>query len=106
MRFIFNTKENDNNFYYNLLKPKTKEFIIKNYIPGSSQETNEFIRSYDILKDKLKLRLDIGYYICKDCGFLYEVEGCTFPMIKFKCINGHDIGGIDHVCYKKDIRVF
>ena len=106
LRFVFNLKENKNNFYYNLLKPKAKEFIKKNFIPGSFQIINEYIKSYIVLSKKLKLRLDIGYYICKDCGFLYEVEDCSFPTQIIKCINNHKIGGIDHICHKKDIRVF
>ena len=106
LRFIFNTKENENNFYYNLLKPKAKEFINKNFLPGSFQIINEYIKSYIELSIKLKLRLDIGYYICKDCGFLYEVEDCSFPTQIINCIKGHKIGGIDHVCHKRDIRVF
>ena len=106
LRFVFNIKENDNNFYYNLLKEKSNEFIKQNYIPGSFQIINEFIRSYLDLKIKFKDRTDVGYYICKNCGFLYEVKTCTFPTEITKCINGHKIGGNDHVCYKKDLRVF
>jgi hypothetical protein len=106
LRFVFNIKENDNNFYYNLLKEKSNEFIKQNYIPGSFQIINEFIRSYLDLKIKFKDRADVGYYICKNCGFLYEVKTCTFPTEITKCINGHKIGGNDHVCYKKDLRVF
>ena len=48
----------------------------------------------------------MGYYVCKDCGFFYEVPPCTFPIQKGKCPNMHDIGGINHICCKKDIRVF
>ena len=48
----------------------------------------------------------MGYYICKDCGFLYEVKPCTFPMMTYNCPNGHVIGGLNHVCSKKDIRVY
>ena len=106
LRFIFNTKENNNNFYYNLLKPNAHEFIKNNFIPGSFQIINEFFKSYKILSEKLKLRIDMGYYVCKDCGFLYEVEPCTFPTMTFKDINGHFIGGDDHILFKKDIRVF
>ena len=106
LRFVFNTKEDDNKFYYNLLKQNAKEFIENNFIPGSSPMISEFIKSYQILSEKLKLRINMGYYICKDCGFLYEIEPCTFPMDTFPCINGHTCGGEDHVCYKKDLRVF
>ena len=110
LRFVFNINENENNFYYNLLKENssTSEFIKNNYIPGSFRITNEFINSYKILKDKLKVKPEpaVGFYICKDCGFLYEIDDCTFPMATFPCINGHTIGGTDHVCFKKDLRVF
>ena len=106
LRFVFNTKENNNNFYNNLLKPNVTEYINNNYIPGSFQYISEYYRSYFALEDKLKQRLKIGYYICKDCGFLYEIEDCTFPMEEFNCVNGHIIGGDDHICSKKDLRVF
>ena len=106
LRFVFNTKENDNNFYYNLLKPKASEYINNNFIPGSFQIISEFIKSYKILNEKLKLSIDMGYYICKDCGFLYEVEPCTFPMEILYCINEHKCGGVYHKCAKKDLRVF
>ena len=48
----------------------------------------------------------MGYYVCKDCGFFYEVPPCTFPIEAGKCPSNHDIGGRDHICFKKDIRVF
>ena len=105
-RFVFNMKEDNNKFYYNLLKPNAADFINSNFIPGSSPMISEFVNSYYILKEKFKQRLKMGYYICKDCGFLYEIEPCTFPDGTFLCINGHTCGGEDHVCYKKDIRVF
>ena len=106
LRFVFNIKENDNKFYCNLLRPNANEYINNNFIPGSFQIICEFIKSYKILNEKLKLKIDMGYYICKDCGFLYEVEPCTFPMEEFECINGHKCGGDDHVCSKKDLRIF
>ena len=48
----------------------------------------------------------MGYYICKDCGFLYEVRPCTLPTATHYCSNGHIIGGTSHNCYKQDIRIF
>jgi hypothetical protein len=47
LRFVFNINENDNNFYYNLLKENssTSEFIKNNYIPGSFQLINEYYNS-------------------------------------------------------------
>ena len=110
-RFILNTNENEKNFYYNLQLSNAQKYIDNNYIPGSFPIIDEYIKSYMILKDKLKLRKEIGYYICKDCGFLYEVENCTFPEEDENgniplCPNNHKIGGKDHVCYKKDYRVF
>ena len=106
-RFIFSTQTNNKKCFYNeILKKNTSKFINNNYIPGSFPISNEFIKSYNSLEEKLKQRLDMGYYICKDCGFLYEVKPCTFPMMTYNCPNGHVIGGIDHVCSKKDIRVY
>ena len=48
----------------------------------------------------------MGYYICKDCGYLYEIYWCCFPLQTSKCPNGHIIGGKDNICYKKDLRIF
>ena len=107
LRFILNTQINNNNcFYNNILKKQTSNFINNNFIPGSFPLINEYLKSYNILDEKLKQRLNMGYYICKDCGFLYEVKPCTYPMATDKCPKGHVIGGNDHVCSKKDIRVF
>ena len=106
-RFILNTQINNKQCFYNeILKKNTSQFISNNYIPGSFPLINEYLKSYNMLDEKLKQRLNMGYYICKDCGFLYEVKPCTFPMVTDKCPSGHVIGGIDHVCSKKDIRVF
>ena len=106
-RFIFNSQMNNNKCFYNeILKKNAAKFINNNFIPGSFPLANEYLKSYNILKEKLEKKLNMGYYICKDCGFLYEVKPCTFPMAEDKCPKGHIIGGKDHVCSKKDIRVF
>ena len=106
-RLILNSQiSNKKCFYNDILKKNTNLFIKNNYIPGSFPLINEFIKSYNILEIKLQLKLNMGYYICKDCGYLYEVQPCTFPIAKNKCPKGHVIGGIDHLCSKKDIRVF
>ena len=106
-RFIFNSQINNKSCFYNeLLKKSAFNFINNNFIPGSFPLANEFLKSYNILKEKLEKRLDMGYYICKDCGFLYEVRPCTFPMAEDKCPKGHTIGGREHKCSKPDIRVF
>ena len=107
MRFIFNTQTNHkNNFYNNILKPNAYNFIQNNYIPSSFPLVNEYMKSYYALEENFKLKYRVGYYICSECGYLYEVGNCTFPTIVDKCPNGHDIGGEDHICKKKDIRVF
>ena len=106
-RFIFNIHINNKKCFYNqLIKKNAKKFINDNYMPGNMAMVNEFLKSYYILVEKLKKRENLGYYTCKDCGFLYNVEPCTFPMAKGKCPNGHDIGGEEHVSVKKDIRIF
>ena len=106
-RFIFNSQVGNKKCFYNeLLKKNASKFINNNYIPGSFPLPNEILKSYNILNEKLKQRLNMGYYICKDCGFLYEVKPCTFPMATDTCPNRHVIGGHDHVCSKKDIRVY
>ena len=107
LRFIFNSQINSQKCFYNdILKKNTANFISNNYVPGSFPLANEFLKSYNILKEKLEKRLDMGYYICKDCGFLYEVKPCTFTMAEDSCSKNHVIGGKNHMCSKKDIRVF
>ena len=107
LRFIFNTQINDVDCFYNhLLMKDSFKFINNNFIPGAFPIMNEYMKSYNILKEKLKQKIYMGYYICKDCGFLYEVKPCTFPMAKDKCPNNHIIGGNNHVLSKKDLRIF
>ena len=106
-RFIFNMQMNHNkNFYNNLLDKNVSQFINENYIPGSFPFTNDYINSYYDLEEKFENNDNYGYYICKDCGLLYEVKDCTYPTIKAKCLKGHDIGGEDNYCTKMDIRVY
>ena len=107
LKFIFNTQAlNKKCFYNSLLKKGAKNFIDSNYIPGSFPYINEYEKSYNKLLKELPLRLKIGYYICKDCGYLYEIYWCCFPLQTSKCPNGHIIGGKDNICYKKDLRIF
>ena len=108
LRFIFNSQINNQEcFYNNILKNNTYEFIINNYIPGSFPSQTLFSQAYYDIEQKLQRnRFGMGYYVCKDCGFFYEVPPCTFPIEAGKCPSNHDIGGRDHICFKKDIRVF
>ena len=106
-RFILNTQIYNNKCFYNeLLKKNTSEFVKNNFIPGSFPIINEFVKSYNYLEEILPKRLRYGYYICKDCGYLYDVPFCTFPVVTDNCPNGHIIGGEDHICSKMDVRVF
>ena len=106
-RFILNTQSCPKKGFYNrILEKNTSEFIQENYIPGTFPVFNEFVKSYIYLKEVLPKRLRFGYYICKDCGHLYEIPLCTFPTVTSFCPNGHIIGGKDHICSKMDIRVF
>ena len=113
-RYVFSTLSNNNNntffkknlFYNNILTKDSFKYINENYIPGSFPFINEFIKSYNDLEEKFKKVVSNGQYICKDCGYLYEIPPCTLPYSKGKCPNGHDIGGEDHICCKKDLRVF
>ena len=106
-RFILNVQMNHNKCFYNdILKGNTFQFINDNYIPGSFSIINEFVKSYYNLIEKFKQNKDVGYYICKDCGYLYEVHDTTYPTSQENCPNGHQIGGVDNLCSKMDIRVF
>ena len=106
-RFIINSQTNQNkSFYKFLLKKNAFEYINNHFIPGAFPIINEFVKSYNDLEEKFKNKQRMGYYICKDCGFLYEVPPCTYPTSQGKCPNGHIIGGLNHFCSKMDIRVF
>ena len=106
-RFIFKilTRQN-NSFYKNILLTNSNNILNNNFIPGNFPYINEFIKSYNKLIEYFANPQHLGYYICKDCGFLYEVFNCTLPMEESRCPNGHVIGGTDHNCSKMDIRVF
>ena len=106
-RIILNLQLNNENIFYNhILKKDAFQFIKNNFIPGSFPKLNEFMKSYSKLYEKFKQKILMGYYICKDCGFLYEVKPCTFPTVTSLCPKGHIIGGKKHILAKKDIRVF
>ena len=106
-RFVLNisTIKNKNCFYKNILKDGSN-FIRNNFIPGSFPYINEFIKSYYYLAEEFKNPKEVGYYICSDCGFLYTILPCTYPIEEQECPNKHIIGGKNHICSKKDIRVF
>ena len=105
--FIFNTQISNKTCFYNDIIKNTKTLINSNYIPGTFPKISEYERSYNKLQNLFSLkRTGFGYYICKDCGYLYEVPPSGFPMVTAKCPNGHIIGGKNHLCYKKDLRIF
>ena len=107
LRFVLNILTNKSKcFYKELLKVNTYKFINNNYIPGAFPFINEFVKSYNDLEEAFTQPEELGYYICKDCGYLYRIPPCTLPMSEGKCPSGHVIGGIDHKCSKKDLRVF
>ncbi len=109
LRWVFNIQINNKSFYNNILKKNAANFIKNNYIPGSFQPLNYFINAYNYLSGVLPKKEYVGYYVCKDCGFLYEIPPCTFPNYSGQPIkdpNGHMIYGHDHVLAKLDVRVF
>ena len=107
LRLIFNSQmNNSNSFYNNILKKNTSKFISENYIPGSFPFMNEYIKSYNYLCSKFPPKELMGYYICKDCGYIYEIRPCTFPVHTYNCPHGHVIGGVSHILSKKDFRIF
>lgn len=106
-RFIFNTQINNKKCFYNeIIAKNSEEFIKNNYIPGSFPLINQYYASLINLENEFPKKLNIGYYICKDCGFLYEIKPCTLPVAADVCPNGHAIGGINYSCSKRDIRIF
>ncbi len=106
-RFIFNTQiKNKKCFYNEIIRKNSEEFIKNNYIPGSFPLINQYYASLINLENEFPKKLNIGYYICKDCGFLYEIRPCTLPVEAGVCPNGHAIGGINYSCSKRDVRIF
>ena len=107
LRIIFNSQiKGTKSFYNDILKKNTSKFISENYIPGSFPFMNEFIKSYNYLSSKFPAKELMGYYICKDCGYVYEIRPCTFPVHEYHCPYGHVIGGKNHILSKKDLRIF
>ena len=59
-RFIFNSQINDVNCFYNeILKKNASNFIQNNFIPSSYPLSNEYLKSYNILKERLEKHLEV-----------------------------------------------
>ena len=80
LRFIFNTQISNKTCFYNDILKNTKTVINSNYIPGTLPKINEFEKSYNTLQNLIPLKRGYGYYICKDCGYLYVIPPSGFPM--------------------------
>ena len=107
LRFIFNTSYLNKKCFYNLiLTNNSKNEINSNFIPGSFSRINEYEKSYDLLMKKLLNSTNDGFYICKDCGYLYLISFPSFPIETSKCPKGHTIGGTNNINFKKDLRIF
>ena len=99
-RFVLQSSQfNGNNFYKSLLSQKCKNYIDKNYIPGTLPYNNTFINSYYSLNELLRIPLQYtGYYICT-CGQYYSIGNCISPYDTYACPNKNcklTIGGTCH----------
>ena len=67
LRFIFNSQMNDTKCFYNeILKKNASNFIQNNFIPGSYPLSNEYLKSYNTLKEKLEKRLNMQIIVLMD----------------------------------------
>ena len=106
-RFVLQSSQfNGNNFYKSLLSQKCKNYIDKNYIPGTLPYNNTFINSYYSLNELLRIPLqDTGFYICT-CGQYYSIGNCISPYDTYACLNKNcklTIGGTCHKLLGKEV---
>ena len=103
-RFVFNIlcEGNSNNFYYSLLTKNATNKINENMIPGKLSNTNEFIKSFDIININFKKDPNYSAYLCS-CGYHYTIDYCSFPMREFSCPKCNKIiGGKSHILHRRE----
>ena len=102
-RFVFNilSDKNTNNFFYQLLTKNGVKIINDNMIPGKLSNTNDFITSFEIIKDNFNKDPNYSAYICS-CGYHYTIGLCSFPTKEYPCPKcGEIIGGKKHILHKR-----
>ena len=103
-RFLFSIlyEGNSNNFYYSLLTKGSTQTINDNMIPGRLSNTNDYIKSFDLIKQNFKKDPNYAAYLCS-CGYHYTIDYCSFPMREFPCPKCNQIiGGRNHILHRRE----
>ena len=103
-RFVFNIlcDGNRNNFFYQLCSKNAIKAINENMIPGKLSNTNDFIRSFEIIYQNFKKDPNYSAYLCS-CGYHYTIDLCSFPTKEFSCPKCNQIiGGINHILHRRE----
>ena len=103
-RFVFSVlcKKNTKNFYYLLLTNNAAKTINENMIPGKLANINDFIKTFDIIKQNFNKDPTYNAYLCS-CGYHYTIDNCSFPTIEFNCPKCNQIiGGKNHILHRRE----
>ena len=103
-RFVFNVlcKKNFKNFYYLLLTNNAAKTINENMIPGKLANINDFIKTFDIIKQNFNKDPTYNAYLCS-CGYHYTIDHCSFPTTEFNCPKCNQIiGGKNHILHRRE----
>ena len=103
-RFVFCIicEGNTNNFFYQLLTDNAIKTINENMIPGKLTNTNDFIQTFEIIKQNFKRDPYYSAYLCS-CGYHYSIGQCSFPTKEFLCPKcNHIIGGKAHILHRRE----
>ena len=104
LRFVFNIlcKKKTKNFYYLLLTNNAAKTINENMIPGKLANINDFIKTFDIIKQNFNKDPTYNAYLCS-CGYHYTIDNCSFPTIEFNCPKCNQIiGGKNHILHRRE----
>ena len=71
-------------------------------IPGKLANINDFIKSFDIIKQNFNKDPTYNAYLCS-CGYHYTIDNCSFPTIEFNCPKCNQIiGGKNHILHRRE----
>lgn len=103
-------KKNKNNLFSSLISNEDAKNIIKNsFLPGISPIIIRHRENLKKLEEILNTKKEKeGVYVC-DCGFIYTILPCGYPIEIKKCeICKNQIGGLEHKIVKREghMRIF